>query len=102
MSQKGKQERVRMQSERWWLLGGNLLTSLSIPLVLSPYTSCCSTLSASLSYIPLLLNYGPILSVCLSLTPSNFPCYPFHQVALVCFVISCTEIIQKVFHYVIR
>jgi len=37
MSQKGKQERVRMQSERWRLLGGNLLTSLSMPLALSPY-----------------------------------------------------------------
>jgi len=26
-----------MRSERWRLLGGNLLTSLSIPLALSPY-----------------------------------------------------------------
>ena len=31
------------------------------------HPSCCLTLSASLSYIPLLSNYGPILSVCLSL-----------------------------------
>jgi len=38
MSQKGKQEKVRMQSERWQLLGGNLLTSLSIPLALFPYS----------------------------------------------------------------
>jgi len=36
MTQKGRQERMRMRSERWWLLGGNLLTSLSMPLALSP------------------------------------------------------------------
>ena len=31
------------------------------------HPSCCSTLSASLLYISLFLNYGPILSVCLLL-----------------------------------
>jgi len=36
MTQKRRQERVRMRSERWQLLGGNLLTSLSMPLALSP------------------------------------------------------------------
>jgi len=36
MTQKGRQERVRMRLERWRLLGGNLLTLLSIPLALSP------------------------------------------------------------------
>jgi len=36
MTQKERQERVRMRSERWRLLGGNLLTSLSMPLALSP------------------------------------------------------------------
>jgi len=36
MTQKGRQERVRMRSERWRLLGGNLLMSLSMPLALSP------------------------------------------------------------------
>jgi len=37
MSQKGRQERVRMRSVRRWPLGGNLPTSLSIPLEISPY-----------------------------------------------------------------
>jgi len=39
MTQKGRQERVRMRSERWRLLGGNLLTSLSMSLALSPNSS---------------------------------------------------------------
>ena len=33
-----------MRSERWWLLGGNLLTSLSTALGQSPYTNeVCNT-----------------------------------------------------------
>ena len=37
LSQKGRQERVRMRSAGCWPLGGSLPTSLSIPLELSPY-----------------------------------------------------------------
>ena len=62
MSQKGRQERVRMRSERWWLLGGNLLTSLSMPLVLSPYIG--PVLVVWLSFVSILrMHFVLLLSI---------------------------------------
>jgi len=52
-----------MQSERWRLLGGNLLTSLSTALGISPYT----TLDVPLQL--LLMFPQPLLM----LSPSKFP-----------------------------
>jgi len=54
MSQKGKQERVRMRSERWQLLGGNLLASLNIPLALFPYNSLKSATQGLVDISPLI------------------------------------------------
>ena len=44
MSQKGRQERVRMRSVRRRLLGGNLPTLLSILLEISPYSQVLNTI----------------------------------------------------------
>ena len=44
MSQKGRQERVRMRSVRRRFLGGNLPTLLSILLEISPYSQVLNTI----------------------------------------------------------